>query len=215
MNQSRRILGWIGELGLWGVANTLCVGLATGALYTAHQMFEFKIYFLVPMLIATIIASLTWGSWATLVWTRSRNLRLFQQGVTLVPGVLSIVGAGALFYAMPKSWLAALILGVSGLGMLVSSVMLAGGLLTKNNTPSRLQYIVGLFVYPVITLLASSSVLAVLSTLWGDGPKLTKLVGLPALMILALTITMVTTVIPAGISRGCQQLCGMWAQRQR
>lgn len=215
MNQSRRALGWIAELGLWGVANTLCVGLAMGALYGAHQVIGFKLYLLSVLTVVTLLASLTWGSWATLVWTRSRSLRLVQQGVTVLPGVLSIVGAGALFYAMPTRWLAALVLGVSGAGMLVSSVMLAGGVMTKNTTRSPLQYVTGLLVYPLVTLLASSAVSAVWYMFLANGSGFKRLIGLPSLMITALSIAMVTTVIPAGISRGCQQVCSMWVQRKR
>ena len=214
MKQSRHILGWIAELGLWGVANTLCVGLAMGALYGAHQLIGFKVYVLSALAAVTLVSSLTWGSWATLVWTRSRGLRVLQQAVTILPGVLSVLGAGALFYVMPARWLAALVLGVSGIGMIAASVVLAGGVMTKNATPSKLQYATGLLAYPVATLLASSAVSAVWYTFLTNGSGFKRLVGLPSLMVTALTIAMVTTVIPAGISRGCQQLCALWVGRR-
>lgn len=217
MSKRKMILGVLGETSLWALANTLCLGLPLGAIYLYGTMVAgwgpAKISLF--MTLAAVLTG-TWGSWATLVWTRNRALRALQQGITTVPGILLTVLGGALLYFGAGAWYLGALLCLSGVGMMAVAVTLAGGFFSKNDVPSLSQYVTGVLIYPLATTAAS----ALLAGMWYGFVTSTgfadwrSLFSLATLMSTVMFATLTSTIIPAVMSRGCQELSAMFSQHR-
>ena len=218
MHTPRRVAGFLGEWLLWGVANLICMALPLGALYVVgSQLLGWSPWTMSLYLSLGAALTATWGSWATLVFTRSRALRGLQQLVTTTPGLLMLVGAVALFWAWPARWLVAATLLVAGVGNLALSLLLTGGLFTRNQAPSRLQYLLGAVAFPV----ATTGVSGLVATLWymfmhrGAPAGFKELFSVATLMISIMAFALISTVIPAGMSRLARHASALWVMRQR
>jgi hypothetical protein len=220
METKRRILRFVGESTLWTVANALCIGLPTLLVYILGTQFEmWSPWKLSIYMVMTLVLTSTWGSWATLVWTRSRVLRSMQQGITTLPGITVMALGGALLYlGFGKLYLALAVL-AGGVGMIVTAVALAGGFFSKNSAPNKLQYPLGLFLYPLATTLTSGLV----ASLWymfasnpSSAAKWPAIISIAGLMTTLLASSLISTVIPAVMSRVCHELSGkLSAERGR
>lgn len=206
MKHSNKILRTFGEMGLWGLANIICMILPLALVFfVGSEVVKWSPWRLSLYLTLTAIVSSTWGSWATLVWTRTRALRAVQQAMTTLPGLATIGGAVALFYLLPSKWLVAVMFGMAGLGMIAASFFLTGGIFTKNQNPGRLQYLAGLVVYPLATTTAGGLVASVWYTMlnrpasggWRD------LISVATLMMTVMAVALISTIVPAAISRLC------------
>ena len=218
MRKRIKALSFVGELGLWGAANVLCVGLALAILYgVGHVMLGWGAFKLSLLMALGAILTATWGSWATLVWTRSRGLRAVQQAMTLVPGVALVALGGAAFYFGLAGWPLALALGGAGVGLGATSVTLAGGVLTQNVQPSRLQHLLGLTLFPLMATALSGVVMFIWmsflpSPIWSG---LKGMFTLSAMMTFVMASALISTVIPALCSRACQELAQAWGITRR
>lgn len=214
MRKQDDLLNLLRELLLWGVANTICMGLPLAGvfLYGTHVA-RWHPALLAAAMTLTAILSATWGSWGTLVWTRNRLLRALQQGVTTLPGIAMGGLAGLLFYVSLGKWYLALICGAAGVGMIVTAVYLAGGFFSKNETPGPRQYVTGLLMYPVVTTLASALTFALWKSVGMSLPlelaaklpipnlPIPKLISLSTLLTGTMAAALITTIIPAAASK--------------
>lgn len=218
MSTPKKLAGFLGEWLLWIVANIICLLLPLGTLYVVgHEVLHWTPWRLSMYLAIAAALTSTWGSWATLIWTRSRALRTLQQAVTTAPAVLMLLAGCALFYAWPARWFVAAALILAGLGNFVASVVLCGGLFTKNQTPSRIQYLLGAVAFPVTTTLASG----LIASLWYwliSSPSYMAgwkdLFSVSTLMSSVMAMALISTMIPAAMSRLAQQVAMTWAARR-
>lgn len=218
MSKRRRALSFMGELGLWGLANTLCLAVVGGTLYgVGSGLLGWNPFKLSILMTLGLLLTATWGSWATLIWTRSRGLRAVQQAMTMGPGVLTLALGGVLLYMGFGAWYIAALVIAAGLGMSMAAVVMAGGVFTKNSEPSRLQYLLGVALFPLMaTMLAGLVTFACLNfmpnPLWNN---LQSFLSLGTMMTFIMASTLVSTIIPALCSRACQELSIAWSIKSR
>ncbi len=220
MSNKMRALGFVGELAAWLFSNTLCLAAPLLGVYAyGTQVAHWGPSKLGFFMVLTAIVTSTWGSWGTLIWTRSRGLRAVQQAVTTLPGITLLVFGGILFYVGMGKWYVGAILAAAGLGNILAAVMLAGGVFTKNSTPTRLQYALGLLLFPLATTGAAGAVAALwygfVSEPTATVGTLKQLFTLATLGVTIMAMALTSTIIPAAMSRACQQLSATWASRPR
>ena len=128
------------------------------------------------------------------------------------------LGGALLYLGFGKLYLALAVL-AGGVGMIVTAVALAGGFFSKNSAPNKLQYPLGLFLYPLATTLTSGLV----ASLWymfasnpSSAAKWPAIISIAGLMTTLLASSLISTVIPAVMSRVCHELSGkLSAERGR
>jgi hypothetical protein len=209
MSKRGAVLGFAGELGLWGLANVLCTGVATGLVYVVgREVMMWGEAQLVSYMIAALLLTATWGSWGTLIWTRSRALRAVQQGVTLLPGVLTVVAGALLVYTGLGKFLVGLGVLGAGIGMLVSAVLLSGGLFTANRLPNWRQIVYGLTIYPVATTALGGGVAVAWHwfVMGGASQSWRSIFTVASLMVTVMAVSLITTILPAALSRASREL---------
>lgn len=217
MSTPKKVAGFLGEWILWLVANAVCLILPLGTLYlVGHELLHWSPWRLSMYLGVAAALTSTWGSWATLVWTRSRPLRALQQATTTIPSLLLIISGVALFSTWPARWLVALVLVLAGVGNFIAAIVLAGGILSKNQAPSRVQYLLGAVVFPIATTAASG----LIASLWymfaanvaANGWR--DLFSVASLMSAVMAGALISTMIPAAMSRLAQQLSLAWTHHR-
>ena len=192
----------IGETFLWIVANVVCVIVPTASVYVAGDLlFDWGPAAMSFYVSAAAIASLTWGSWASLVWTRTRVLRTAQEVTALIPGVLIMAIGGLGLWTGFGKWVLWMIWIAAGGGVIATSL----GLLKLNHAQRGLRRFsipMGLFAYPFLTTLLSGAV-------WGlwynfvnnptDGDW-RSLVSIATVFVTVISIALTTTIIPCLVS---------------
>ena len=220
MSKKMRALGFVGELASWSLANVLCLAAPLLGVWTYGTQVAgwgpAKMSFFLSL---TALMASTWGSWGTLIWTRSRGLRVVQQAVTTLPGIVMLALGGVLFYTGMGKWFVGATVAGAGLGIIIAAILLAGGFFTKNSTPTRLQYLLGLLLFPVATTGAAAGV----ASMWYGfvtspseaAGTLQQLFTLATLGVSMMAMALTSTIIPAAMSRACQQVASAWASRPR
>lgn len=214
MSKRRKALSFVSELGLWGLANLLCTAIVSGTIYgVGHELLGWGKIKFTTILVLGLVLTATWGSWATLVWTRNRGLRAVQQAATMIPGLLTMVGGGALLYVGFVAWYVGAFYLLIGLGMSAASVTLAGGFMTQNNEPNKLQYLLGVALFPLMSTMLAGLVTFALMTFLPTplSVKFKDFFTLGTLMTFVMGSTLISTVIPALCSRACQELSVAWS----
>ena len=215
-SKTKKALGFVGELGLWGLANLICLALPLALVFfLGTQVLKWSPWRISLYMVLAGVMTSTWGSWATLVWTRSRGLRSVQQFMTTIPGIVAMAAGGGLLYVFPSRWFISAGFIASGIGMIAAAIVLAGGVFTKNQAPSKLQYLFGLLVYPLTTTALGGAVASVWY-MFLNRPALTgwkDLLSISTLMITVMAMALVSTVIPAVCSRLSQQAALMLKPR--
>ncbi len=182
-----------------------------------HEFLGWNPFKLSVMMTLALILTATWGSWATLVWTRSRFLRTLQQAMTIIPGLMLVLAGGALFYLGIGAWYLSFIMMFAGAGMSISSVGLSGGFMTQNKEPSKLQYLLGVGLFPLMSL-ALASIVTFVWLSFVPSPFLTSLksfFSVGTMMTFIMASTLISTVIPALCSRACHELSCAWSINAR
>ncbi len=201
------------ELGLWGLINVASIGLAVLTTWVVcTNLLGWSPWRVAPLAYAAGVVSLTWGSWASLIWTRTRALRVVQQLMTMLPALATLAGAGALLYLSPGKWLVAAAFGGAGLGMLAASMVLHGGVFKKNAAPSRAQLAIGMAIFPALTTVVAGGVVALWFLLMGhlqDGSGWRAMISTAAVMGTTGAWALSSTVLPAATSRACQQVAAL------
>lgn len=202
---------FVSELLLWNAANVLCIALPTGAVFlVGKNILGWGPGFLSFYVTAAILATLTWGSWSALVWTKNRVLRSGMRAATLIPGLLTMVGGFAGLWVGFGAWyLWAGIIG-AGLGTIATAGALAKFFRPVNRTPGASSYLFGFGVYPLITTAAALGVAAlwynfVTSSMLEDWRGL---ISVATLYVTVLASVLVSTVIPAITSSTLRKVSG-------
>ncbi len=211
----------MGEATLWTLSNVICMGVALGALFLVGSTLlgwgpaRMGMY----MSIAAVLTS-TWGSWASLIWTRNRGLRSLQQAVTTIPGISIFAFGVVLMYLGLGKWMIGLAFAISGLGLIAVSVLLAGGFFSKNEAPSRLQVLLGLTAYPLATTIAAGGIASlwytfVMTPTGGGLGSLRSLFTLATLFTSIIASALISTVLPSLLSRGTREVSAQITSRYR
>ncbi len=202
-------LRFLFEIFAWIVANVLCVVVATGAVAFLGKEFlgwgPARLSFYVT---AMALASLTWGSWAALIWTKSRPLRAGMRGSTITPGIITIaiggfgayVGVGAL-----PLWIGVMI---SGLAMIVVSTGLSKTVGMQASPNRWVGLAVGGLGFPLLT----TAVAVGAGGMWYNFVNASfqddfrSLASVATVMVTILAMALISTVIPSIVSSTLQRL---------
>jgi hypothetical protein len=196
------------ELTLWSIANLLCMGLATSAVYvvgsTVLNWNPATMSFFLP---ATALLTSTWGAWSSMVWARNRAVRVGMYVSAGIPGIALIATGGLGLWVGFGAWFvwAGFILG--GFAMIGATSALCRQFNPRTHSVPALSSLYGLLVHPIATLAASGGVAAVWYTFVSNPSGGWRgLVSLSTLMATLLGVALITTVIPAATSTLCRKL---------
>lgn len=202
------------ELLLWGLASVLSCCAAVGGAYAASTLGGWRLSLEGFAVAAALILSLTWGSWASLVWTENRAVRLAMKCVTLIPSLL-LLGAGVVgFYMVPGRWFIWAGLFAMSAATLTSAVTLSSDrIMRMRYAPGSTKYLFGFFVFPVLTTIAAAGV-AYLAINFVTADFISycrpsswrSLFRLSTFMVTMMSTVLITTFLPAAISRGCRNI---------
>lgn len=202
------------ELLLWVLASILSCCAAVGGAYAAATLGGWSLSLEGFAVFAAALLSLTWGSWASLVWTENRAVRFAIKAVTLVPGLL-LLGGGILgYYLIPGRWFVWTGLFLMSASTLTAAITLSSDrLMRMKNTPGSTKYLFGFFVFPVLTTLAAAGVAYLAITfITQDFSSFCRpsswrsLFKLSTFMLTSMSTVLITTLLPAAISRACRQI---------
>jgi hypothetical protein len=199
------------ELVLWNVSNVLCLLIPSAAVFfIGKNVLHWGPGFLSFYMTATVLATLTWGSWAALVWTRNRALRGGMQATTLLPGIITVVVGGFGFWVGVGAWYLWFGIIGAGVGMTAAAVALVRFFRPVHRDPTTASYAFGLGVYPLITTVLSLGI----GSMWYNyitspvGEDWRKLVSIATVYVTVLALSLVSTVIPAAVSSGLRKVSG-------
>ncbi|RDV36967.1 hypothetical protein DV096_15760 [Bradymonadaceae bacterium TMQ3] len=217
MNEQTRKPSLLAEVALWFAASVMMIGVGVMGL---HALMKTEVpapaadlgYALVAALL-----TLTWGSWAALIWSKRRLTRTLMGLSVLVPGLgMALVGFWA-FVHMPelfKVWRPGLlVIGVHGVGAaLFSAVMLGQPAMRgrRDETSDRAlrarELAAGWLLYPLLTF-GCGAAIAMSVVGWTSLGTISEMLTSPARWIAAaMGLTMVTTVIPASAAILCRRV---------
>lgn len=188
------------EIPLWILANVICSAIPTAIIYKIGTIAlgwnHFQTGFYVS---AMLVVTMTWGSWAALIWSRSSAVRIGLRASTMLPGMVTFgLGALGLWTGFGPTYAWALIM-ASGLGTSVAAVALHRSLGVRPTRLSQTNILTGLFGFPLITTAASGFIGGAwysFVTSPADG-NWRALVSFGAVMITVLAMALISTVIPA------------------
>lgn len=224
------IFRFIGESLLWVVSNVISVLLPTAlAFFLITEVFHVTVPFHPRLawlyVLPFALATLTWGSWAALTWTKTRALRVGMRASTAIPGLL-LSFFGLFFIKSGFGFVPGLAMVMAGIGAVALSTILSKtfGAKAANSTPVGL--LAGLAAFPALATLMAAGV----GSLWfqlvikhvetvsqgvGCMPlsplfHAERFIDLSTVMVTIMSWTLISTVIPAIasslIQRGCKAL---------
>lgn len=214
----------LGEIILWVVANVVSVAVPTFlAFFLATEVFDIspalhpKLVWL--YVIPFALATLTWGSWAALTWTRTRALRVGMRASASLPGLL-LAGFGVFFMKSGFGLIPGIAMVGAGFGGVILSTFLSKTFGVKATGNTGVGLIAGLGVFPVIATIMAAGV----GSLWIQlvvrsaelylntscfvpmSHAIERFVSIPTVMITILTWTLISTVVPALASSIAQRV---------
>jgi hypothetical protein len=196
------------ELVLWNVSNVLCLLIPSAAVFFIGKEFlHWGPGFLSFYMTATVLATLTWGSWAALVWTKNRALRGGMQATTLLPGIITVIAGGFGFWVGFGAWYLWLGMVAAGIGMVAAAVALVRYFRPVTREPGAASYVFGLGVYPLMTTALSLGI----GSMWYNyvtspaGDDWRNLDSIATLYVTVIALALVSTVIPAAVSSGLRK----------
>lgn len=216
------ILQVTGELAAWILATVTGVIVFSGAAYVfapwlvdltyALHGYSFDIGQWSVVMFVTIasILSLTWGSWAALLWSKHPVSLVPIRGTTLAPGLgMLAVGLSGLYAGFTGWWVWAIVTS-SALGTLAITVLMWPPRPKTADYQSNLsQYIVGFTLFPVTTSVLS----AIVARLWYVYATSTSMGWNPGdwfdvatVFATVLAVELCTTALPAVVARACSSL---------
>lgn len=202
------------ELLLWGLASVLSCCAAVGGAYAASTLGGWRLSLEGFAVAAALILSLTWGSWASLVWTENRAVRVAMKFATLIPSLLMLAAGIIGFYAIPGRWFIWAGLFLMSAATLTAAITLSSDrIMRMKYTPGSTKYLFGFFVFPVLTTIAAIAVAYLaISFITQDFASFCRpsswrsLFRLSTFMISMMSTVLITTFLPAAISRSCRNL---------
>lgn len=215
------VLRILSEIVLWVVANVVCVAVPTALVYFVAMNFLGTGYHMASLYALGFgLASLTWGSWAALTWTRTRFLRVGMRGSTAIPGLI-FAGIGVLIAKSGLGLVPGVVMIGAGLGGVVISTLLSKSMGAKAARHMGAGLLAGLVAFPIVSSVLALSVgslwMRFISVTVGDalfggcvGPSFHTIAGLFNMQTLMATVmlwTLVATIIPAVSSTLSQRIC--------
>ncbi|MFU8804547.1 MAG: hypothetical protein ACNA8W_12110 [Bradymonadaceae bacterium] len=196
---------------LWTLSSTVLVILAAAGTYIAGSIFQWGIAVTVVGAMCAGLFALTWGSWGSLIWSRRRAVRAGIESVTIVPGLLILaLGFVGLYVGVGKMYLW-LSLIVPSAGTVAVALLLArqsNRLTVGTGISTRWRHILAWTLFPLITLGAAGLV----GYLWLSyvtrpvSADWRSLFNMASFMVSVLAMALITTVIPAMVSRLCCEI---------
>ncbi len=205
----------IGEFALWILVGLFATAMALVAMTGAKYLLGWNEAQWIAATAVVGACSITWGSWAALLWTRSRVLKTMMVAVTILPAVLMLAGAIWAFFAMPENpWVwrwGWLIVGGHGLGALAVVGVVGGRKLFASSASAKLrprQLVIGWTFFPLVVVAGSVGVVAVTWALLPDllTCEMTPLAAVAYWVIPSQALVLLTTVLPAGTAEVCDRL---------
>lgn len=199
------------ELFLWNIANVLCIAIPTIAtFFIGKEMLGWGPGYLSFYVTSAVLVTVTWGSWAGLVWTRNRAIRGGMLATTLIPGLLTIIGGVVGLWVGFGAWFLWAGLIASGVGMIAAAVGLSRYFRPVQREPKLSSYVLGLGVYPLITTGVALGVAAmwynfVTNPTSGDWRDI---VSIATLYVTVIASALISTIIPAMISSSLRKVSG-------
>ncbi len=206
---------FVGEMALWLLAGIFLSLLSLAATSSGKLLFGWtEAQWIITSAIVGAL-SLTWGSWAALLWTRSRTLKTLMLTMALLPGLLMVAGGLWAFLALPENrWIwrwGWLIIAGHGLGAVAITLMVAGRRVLAGSGPLTIrprQLAVGWTVYPLLVVAASVAVLvvaiALMPDLWQCGTSFAE--TLARWTVPAQAMVLLSTAVPAAALKLCERL---------
>lgn len=205
----------VGELALWVLAGVFMSAMALMAVGTARYVLGWDDNQWIVASVAVGTLSLTWGSWASLLWTRSRVLKTLMVAVVVIPGIaMLLVGGWALFNVPENRWIwkwGWLIVALHGAGALAFSLYVCSrGLIGAEFVPELRgrRLAMGWTLFPMIVVGGSLAIVAAFFAWMPDvvagGDGVAEVVARWTLPSQA--VVLLTTVLPAGAAYLCHRL---------
>lgn len=200
------------ELFLWNIANVVCIAVPTAVtFFLGKEVLGWGAGYLSFYVTSAVLVTLTWGSWAGLVWTRNRAIRGGMLATTLLPGLLTVAGgAVGLWVGFVGAWyLWAGLIG-AGVGMIAAAIGLSRFFRPVHREPKLSSYVFGFGVYPLATTVLSLGVAAlwynfITNPATGDWRDL---MSVATLYVTVLASALISTVIPAMLSSTLRKVSG-------
>lgn len=209
MQPQRSIKSLLTESLLWVMASAVGVLVPTGtAHFIFHRLLEKPALQVSLILSATVLLSLTWGSWSGLVWAKNRLIRAGMRTMTLLPGLLLVFFGLALVSTGRGSIISWALLFSTGLSTLAVSFLLSHKVAVTPASTSGSRFFAGMGVFPFMATLGGGSVFYLwLSFLSNPIQRDWKAIFSIAFFFLTmLAMVLITTVIPALATVLCRQL---------
>lgn len=197
------------ELFLWNIANVVCIALPTAAtFFIGKDVLHWGAGYMSFYVTSAVLVTLTWGSWAGLVWTRNRAIRGGMLATTLIPGLLTIAGGAVGLWTGFGAWFLWLGLIGAGVGTIAAAIGLARFFRPLHREPKLSSYVFGLAVYPLATTVVSLAI----GALWynfvtnpssGDWRDI---VSIATLYVTVIASALISTVIPATLSSALRKV---------
>ncbi len=197
-HSSKRILA---EITLWTLSNVLSLFVAGGLTYlTVHYFLDWSAAKSSIAVSFSFFVSFTWGSWASLVWTKTKILRRIQEVLTLIPGLgLVLVGGIGFYFGIGTRLFWSFWLISGGIVVAMPLILLK---LNHNKIGTRKYSIpLGLMAYPLLTTALS----LVVWSLWyvnilREPQGWRSLLTMATLVTTIIGVALTTTIIPSVIS---------------
>lgn len=196
------------EIPLWILANILCSIIPTAIAYQfGTQVLGWTQVQAGFYLTVMVIATMTWGSWAALIWSRSRAVRVGLRASTVLPGIVtSAIGVLGLWTGFGAVFAWALVI-AAGIGTSVAAVLLSKKLGVRPSTFAAKNVLAGLVAFPFVTTMIAG----VIGSVWYhfithpvDG-NWRSLVSFATVMVTVMAVALISTVIPALTSSFAQR----------
>lgn len=218
MNDSNRKPSLLVEIALWCAASVVMIGAAVMGLHLfMHTDVPAPAADLGYALVATML-TLTWGSWAALIWSKRRVARTLMGLSVVVPGLVMAVFGFWAFAHMPeliKVWRPGLlVVGVHGVGAaLFSAVMLGQPAMRGARHDEALdralrarELAAGWLLYPLLTF-GCGAAIAMSVMGWSSLGTISETLTSPARWIAAaMALSVYTTVSPASAAILCRRV---------
>lgn len=208
---------FVGEMALWLLAGIFLSLLSLAATSSGKLLFGWSEAEWIATSVIAGALSLTWGSWAALLWTRRRTLKTLMLTLILIPGLLMVAGGLWAFIALPENrWIwrwGWLIIAAHGVGAVAIALMVAGRKLVADAEALEMrsrQLAVGWTLYPIVVVAASLAVLVVAMALMPDVFEggMTLAETLARWTVPAQAMVLLSTAVPAGAHKLCDRLVG-------
>ena len=212
MQPARSMKSFLRESALWTLANALGVLVPTSTVYLLmHGLLGIPMFRVSVMISATALLTLTWGSWSGLVWAQNRLLRASMQMMTVLPGLLLLGLAGAGFWIGQGAMIIWLGLGLTGLGTVAASSMLARNIGATAVCQSPRRFLSGLALFPFFATAGSGFVYFLWYTFLSNPfhSDWRAIFSLSFFFITTLSAVLVSTIIPALSTLFCRRIAAL------